>query len=177
VEARCADRKVAKICTNEHRMRRTLDVAIAKRLQLRITELCKALVPAVPRLGIHGATRWFEGRPLIQLSGLFKSDDQLWFTLFREIGYVLLHDPRGLYLANSQDKMEEGANEYAMRLLVLQEYEARLPDGRSLKAVRSLADELGIAPSIILGQAQYRTRDYAWGQRLKRKVDLTTVVP
>lgn len=171
------DRKVAKICTNEHRMRRTLDVAIVKRLQLRIAELCKALVSAVLRLGIHGATRWFEGRPLIQLSGLFKSDDQLWFTLFREIGYVLLHDPRGLYLANSQDKMEEEANEYTMRLLVLQEYEARLPDGRSLKAVRSLADELGIAPSIILGQAQHRTRDYAWGQRLKRKVDLTTVVP
>ena len=136
-----------------------------------------ALVPAVPRLGIHGATRWFEGRPLIQLSGLFKSDDQLWFTLFHEIGHVLLHDPKGLYIDNSQDKMEEEANEYAMRLLVPQEYEARLPDGRSLKAVQSLADELGIAPSIILGQAQRRTGDYAWGQRLKRKVDLTTVVP
>jgi len=123
------------------------------------------------------AARWFERLPLIQLSGLFKSDDQLWFTLFHEIGHVLLHDPKGLYIDNSQDKMEEEANEYAMRLLVPQEYEARLPDGRSLKAVQSLADELGIAPSIILGQAQRRTGDYAWGQRLKRKVDLTTVVP
>ena len=101
----------------------------------------------------------------------------MWFTLFHEIGHVLLHDPKGLYIDNSQDKMEEEANEYAMRLLVPQEYEARLPDGRSLKAVQSLADELGIAPSIILGQAQRRTGDYAWGQRLKRKVDLTTVVP
>ena len=36
-----------------------------KRLQLRIAELCKTLVSAVLRLGIHGATRWFEGRPLI----------------------------------------------------------------------------------------------------------------
>ena len=40
MEVRYADRKVEKICTNEHRMKRTLGAAIAKRLQLRIIELC-----------------------------------------------------------------------------------------------------------------------------------------
>lgn len=130
------------------------------------------LVPAVPGLGIHGATRWFNDRPLIQLSGLFKTDDQLWFTLFHEIGHVLLHDPKGLYLTDTQDEKENEANEYAARLLVPPEYEARLPDSRSLKAVQDLAGELSIAPSIVLGQAQHRTGDYAWGHRLKRKVNL-----
>lgn len=133
------------------------------------------LVPAVPGLGIHGATRWFEGRPLIQLSGLWKSDDQLWFTLFHEIGHVLLHDPKGLYLTDAQDKMEDEANEYAMRLLVPREYEDRLPSRRNLKAVRDLAAELGIAPSIVLGQVQRRTSDYGWGHDLKRKVDLAAM--
>ena len=142
----------------------------AQRL-LRECGVTLAIVPAVPGLGIHGATRWFERRPLIQLSGLFKSDDQLWFTLFHEIGHVLLHDPQGLYLTDAEDEMENEADEYAARLLVPQEYLSRLPRGRDLGAVKKLATELSVAPSIVLGQAQRRTGDYAWGQRLKRKVD------
>ena len=38
---------------------------------------------------------------------------------------------------------------------------------RSHAVVRKLADELGIAPSIVLGQAQHLTKDYAWGHDLK----------
>lgn len=133
------------------------------------------LVPAVPGLGIHGATRWFEGRPLIQLSGLWKSDDQLWFTLFHEIGHVLLHDVKGLYLSDAEDEMENEANEYASHVLVPASFEDRLPCGRNIKAVQDLADEIGIAPSIVLGQTQRRTGDYAWGHKLKRKVDLGAV--
>ena len=34
-------------------------------------------------------------------------------------------------------------------------------------AVSDLASDLGIAPSIVLGQAQRITGDFAWGQRLK----------
>ena len=62
-----------------------------------------------------------------------------------------------------------------MRLLVPREYEDRLPSRRNLKAVRDLAAELGIAPSIVLGQVQRRTSDYGWGHDLKRKVDLAAM--
>lgn len=47
---------------------------------LREVGVVLCLIPAVPGLGIHGATRWLNGRPIIQLSLLWKSDDQLWFT-------------------------------------------------------------------------------------------------
>ncbi|WP_257495178.1 hypothetical protein [Actinomyces wuliandei] len=43
--------------------------------------------------------------------------------------------------------------------------------------MRDLAAELGIAPSIVLGQAQRRTSDYAWGHSLKRRVEPTMMVP
>ena len=43
----------------------------------------------------------------------------------------------------------------------------RLPSGRNIAAVRDLAAELGIAPSIVLGQAQRATQDFAWGQKLR----------
>ena len=47
----------------------------------------------------------------------------------------------------------------------------RHPDYRdiplSLEDCGDLASDLGIAPSIVLGQAQRITGDFAWGQRLK----------
>lgn len=143
---------------------------------LRDCGVALALVPAVRGLGIHGATRWLHGHPLIQLSGLWKSDDQLWFTLFHEIAHVLLHDPKGLYLADAGNAAEEEADEYAMRLLVPKEHEAKLPAVRNLAEVQRLAEELKVAPSIVLGQAQRRTGDYAWGHKLKRKVDISAIV-
>jgi len=42
-----------------------------------------------------------------------KTDDQLWFTLFHEIGHVLLHDTRSLFLAGSANRNEAEADQFA----------------------------------------------------------------
>ena len=52
-----------------------------------------------------------------------------------------------------------------------QEYADRIPTHRSIAAIQELADELGIAPSIVLGQAQRITKDYKWGHSLKVKLE------
>lgn len=69
---------------------------------LRESGVVLCLVPPVPGLGIHGATRWLRGPPVMQLSLLRKSDDEWWFTLFNEIGHVLMHGESRLYL-NGED--------------------------------------------------------------------------
>jgi len=126
-------------------------------------------VPPVAGLGIYGATRWVDSHPLIQLSLLRKTDDQLWFTLFHELGHVLLHgDDKKLHLNGEDDAAEDEANAYAAEVLIPSEYLSRLPAGRNLAAVVDLASELGIAPSIVLGRAQRETGDHAWGHALKR---------
>ncbi len=130
-------------------------------------------MPAVPGLGIHGATRWIAGHPIIQLSLLWKCDDQFWFTLFHEIGHVLLHSSKELFLLGEHTVAESEADSYAARLLIPSEYIARLPLERNLAAVEALASELGIAPSLVLGQAQHKTRDYAWGHSLRRKFEFS----
>ena len=142
---------------------------------LRNCGVALTLVPAVPGLDTHGATRWIQGHPLIQLSDLWKCDDQLWFTLFHEIAHVLLHESNGLYLNDDHDNLEKEADAYASHFLVPEDYEDRLPRHRNLDEVKALAKELGIAPSIVLGQAQHRTGDYAWGHSLKRKVTITSL--
>lgn len=128
------------------------------------------LTPPVPGLGIHGATRWLQERPLVQLSALMKSDDQLWFTLFHELGHVLLHGDKELYVFGDDGRAEDEANAYAAELLIPAEHEVRLPRTRSIAAIRALAHELGVAPSIVLGRAQRLTGDYAWGHDLRRKL-------
>ena len=129
------------------------------------------LVPPVPGLGIYGATRWLHGTPVIQLSLLQKSDDQWWFTLFHEIGHVLLHGDSDLYLLGDDTDVEDEADSFAAETLVPAGYRDRLPRTRNLSAIERLANELGIAPSIVLGQAQRMTGDFAWGQGLRRKVE------
>lgn len=134
-------------------------------LQTAGVSLC--LIPPIPGFGVDGATRWISGHPIIQLSVRGKKDDQLWFTLFHELGHVLLHPHNVVFLNGDNDEDEDAADRFAASSLVPEQYRDRLPRNRSIAAVRELASDLGIAPSIVLGQAQHITGDYAWGQQLR----------
>jgi HTH-type transcriptional regulator / antitoxin HigA len=147
-----------------------LDDAVQR---LRAVGVVLCVNPPVPGLGIHGVTRWLNGHPVIQLSLLMKSDDQLWFTLFHELGHVCRHGEKDIYLHGERNKAEAEADRFASDILIPPAHAHRLPTGRNVRAVTALADELGIAPSIVLGRAQRATGDYAWGHGLKRKVEWT----
>gem|GEM_PF-1651015 len=139
--------------------------------QLHSVGVVLCFIPPVPGLGIHGATRWLNGTPVIQLSGLWKGDDQLWFTLFHEIGHVLLHGDKGLYLNSAGTDAEREADTYASEILIPSEWQDRLPRKRNVAAVKKLAGELGIAPSIVLAHTQRHTSDFDWGQGLRQKFE------
>ncbi|BCN54849.1 ImmA/IrrE family metallo-endopeptidase [Prescottella equi] len=134
---------------------------------LRGVGVALCLIPPIPGFGVHGATRWIAGHPVVQLSVRGKKDDQLWFTLFHELGHVLLHGHSTVFMQGTDDEAEHEADHFAASTLVPAEYRVRLPAGRNIGAIRDLADELGIAPSIVLGQAQQITGDFAWGHELK----------
>lgn len=128
-------------------------------------------VPAVPGLGIHGATRWVKGHPLIQLSLLWKSDDQFWFTLFHEVGHVLLHGHKSLFLNGDQTDEELEADRFAADVLIPPDDLPRMPRSRNIAAIRAFAEDEGIAPSIVLGRVQRESGDYGWGHVLRRKLE------
>ena len=130
--------------------------------------------PEVPGLKIHGATRWLNKHPVIQLSLRGKSDDQLWFTLLHEVGHVLLHGDKELYLNGERTQAEAEADRFAAETLIPPEFEDRIPPGRNIGAIKRLADELGIAPGIVLGRAQRLSQDFGWGHELKRKYEFVT---
>lgn len=149
--------------------------------QQRLVDLCAgagvalAFVPELPKTGVSGATRWLSpDKALIQLSLRYKSDDQLWFTFFHEAGHVLLHGKKEIFIeGNGLDGEKEAeANRYAADALIPPaKLRAFLATGRpTLAQVEAFADEIGIAPGIVVGRLQKEgVYDHKIGNGLKRR--------
>ena len=135
-----------------------------------VEELCAkagvavVLVPPLPKTHIYGFTRWLTPqKALIQLSLRYKTDDMLWFTLFHEAAHILLHGKKDVFLEcrGNRDGKEDEANQWAAETLIPSKEWSRFMSSRNDRItvfeIRSFARELGIAPSIVLGQLQHRS--------------------
>jgi HTH-type transcriptional regulator / antitoxin HigA len=118
-------------------------------------------VPALPKTGVSGATRWLNpNKALIQLSLRYKTDDHLWFTFFHEAGHILLHGKKELFIEgnNGLDDVKEGeANEFAQIELIPRKSLAAFLEKKpySKTAIQRFSREIGIAPGIVVGQLQH----------------------
>lgn len=76
------------------------------------------LVPYLPKT-VYGAIRWFDGKPLIQISDRNHDLASCWFTLFHEFGHAILHKNVAIYEGSmnepksQKDKREREANKFA----------------------------------------------------------------
>lgn len=144
---------------------RKLTAAPPERFQPELPRLCSdagvavVFIPEIPKIRASGATRWLSpGKALIQLSLRYKTDDQLWFTFFHEAGHILLHGKRDVFIEglSKSDSLEEEANRFAADFLIPR---SLLNDfiqagDRSKRAIESFAEQIGIAPGIVVGRLQ-----------------------
>jgi len=132
-----------------------------------LTDLCAAcgvavvFVPEVSGTCAYGATRWVGGRPVIQLSLRYKTNDHLWFTFFHEAGHILLHGKKEIFLETKGmdvgKEEETEANDYAGNLLIPPTEYSKfiLMKDFSEAAIRSFASKVKIAPGIVVGRLQH----------------------
>lgn len=83
-------------------------------LRAAIADYCQAcarsgvtvvFVPEIAGARAYGATRWLAPhRPLVQLSLRGRTDDQLWETAAHELGHVLMHDRRAVFIDTGEDE-------------------------------------------------------------------------
>ena len=132
----------------------------------KMQELCAAagvvylLVPELPGLGISGVMRWYHGKPVIQQSLLFKSNDHFWFTFFHEAKHVLQKRKKEIFLEGTNvdqedQRREEEANLFSRHLLIPdEEWEQFASDEteRKTAAIRSFATRINIHPGIVVGR-------------------------
>jgi hypothetical protein len=136
-------------------------------------------IPELPKTHLYGATRWFGGKGIIQLSLRGKTDDHLWFTFFHEAAHIILHGKKELFIEakgegyDKQDaeEKEKEASEYAQKLLISPEEYARFIETGVFTdaAILHFARHIGIAPGIVVGRLQHDAKiPFTWGNRLKK---------
>ena len=114
----------------------------------------------LPGTHVSGATRWLnKDTALIQLSLRYKSDDHLWFTFFHEAGHIIKHGKKELFLESEEigGDQEKEADIFASNVLIpRKEFRALVRSRRfSRTAIVEFANQLGIAPGIVVGQLQH----------------------
>jgi hypothetical protein len=142
------------------------EVFVPKLVELgAVSGVAVVFVPQLPKARVSGATRWLTPRKaLIQLSLRYKTDDHLWFSFFHEAGHILLHSKKAVFLDNEKlsgdTEQEQQANKFAADFLIppseMKRFKSTLASKRPSKtAIKQFAQELGIAPGIVLGRLQH----------------------
>ena len=145
-------------------------------------------VPALRSTGISGCARWLtEKRALVGLTLRYKTDDQLWFTLFHEIGHILLHRTKRPFV------VDNAAKDLFDRVVdpEMQRYEGEasrfsadtlIPPGAlgdfirkgifTNESIHDFAEVIGIGPGIVVGRLQFEgVLAHHQGNALKQKLD------
>lgn len=157
---------------------RALTVSAPEEFQPKLTKLCAeggvalVLVPEIRGTRCWGAAHWLSPtKALIQLSLRYKSDDHLWFSFFHEAAHLLLHGKKETFITTDRfsDEAEREADSFAATFLIPRQFEDRLAQ-IGLHQVREFADEVGVAPGIVVGRLQ-KEGILKWneGNSLKRR--------
>ena len=144
-----------------------------------------AWVPELPQTGISGCSRWLtDHKALIGLTLRYKTDDQMWFTVFHEIGHILLHKKRHAFILDNADnnladlvvdpemqQLEEEASRFAADTLIPPDALSNFIKTKIFTnaSIKRFADTLTIGPGIIVGRLQHEgILKYSQGNTLKR---------
>ncbi len=117
--------------------------------------------PHIRNSKARGAVRWINGNPLVQISDCRKLYDIFWFSFFHEIGHIVLHNKKDIFLEGISEYIgrdetkEEEADCYASNLLVPDSVVSRLHLPYSNKMVEALSRKTGIHQAFLVGRMHH----------------------
>lgn len=144
-----------------------------KNINESITEIRKILascgvafvvLPHFKKTKVHGATFSIdaEDKAVILMTIRGSYSDMFWFSFFHEIGHILLHSKREMFLENGYDnsslqKQEDEANSFAKDFLISSKaFIAFCEEGSFRKEdIIEFSKELSIKPSIVVGRLMH----------------------
>lgn len=116
--------------------------------------------PTVNEITVEGSCRWINDNPVIQLSDIFTTNDQLWNAFFILAAHVFLHPRDQVFLkkykggeVDADKEMEaiEFASEYLISLDQMKELKKA---GYTDESILECSNKLNTHPGIIVGQLQ-----------------------
>ena len=146
------------------------------------------LVPALSRTGISGCACWISNsKAMIGLTLRYRTDDQLWFTFFHELGHILLHNNRHPFVIDNTDsdlfdecidpsmmQCEAEANRFSSNTLIPKNQfnKFRQEGVFTNDSIHEFAERINIGPSIVVGRLQFeRILQHHQGNRLKQRIN------
>ena len=163
---------------------RSLTTSPPDEFQSKMVHLCAysgvalTFVKELPKCPVCGATRWLSPKKaLIEMTLRYKSNDHFWFTFFHEAGHILKHGKRDIFIDTDKlddDNIKEAeANKFARDLLIdpisYKKFTQFNPIYSEVK-VRTFAEQIGIAPGIVVGRLQHDGKlPYHYLNKLKEK--------
>ena len=118
--------------------------------------------PCLKKAPISGSARWINNIPCIQLSGRSKRYDTFWFSFFHEIGHILLHGKKDIFLEDieyneEQLKKEKQADEFSSDVLLTEKETNIIIEGNDFgtTALKRYAAQFNTHPAIIVGRLQH----------------------
>ncbi len=139
----------------------------------KLTDICAdcgvavVFVKPFPKVPVYGASCWLSPeKALVQLSLRGKTADMLWFTIFHEIGHIVKHSKKEIFIEIDNKSLhkssdEQEADEYAAEVLIpSSRLNGWLKENSRLNTaiILSFAKELNVAPGILVGRLQYLKR-------------------
>ncbi len=121
------------------------------------------LCPHLPKTYAHGATFWLgKEKAVLMMSNRGKWADIFWFSLYHEIGHILLHGNQSIFVEGDDVispvvSKEEEANIFAADSLIPPEKYRQFKSGHSYGKddVLLFAQELAINPGIVVGRLHH----------------------
>lgn len=122
----------------------------------------------LPKTLLDGAAMMHsEGFPVIALTLRYDRLDNFWFTLFHELGHVMLHlpeDPQGFMDTDidsqSTKAIEKEADGFALNSFISPTQWEEVRYLTTAPEIRKAANRLGISPAILAGRLRREARDY-----------------
>jgi HTH-type transcriptional regulator/antitoxin HigA len=142
------------------------------------------LCPHLPGTYANGATFWFSRyKAVVMMTLRYKWADVFWFSLFHELGHILLHNRQAVILegdnADPRKKVQEQeADKFAADTLIPPK-----PYGAFVKARRFFAEDIkrfarqiGISEGIVVGRLQKEGHiNPSWHNRLRTQFEWKSI--
>jgi len=132
--------------------------------------------PHFAKTKVHGATFWLgRDKAVLMITIRGKYADIFWFSLFHEIGHILLHGRQAVILENNDgNSLETEADEFASDVLIPPDDYRTFIEQASFypNDIESFAKRIKIDPGIVVGRLHYEKRlPQAWGNKLRTLYD------
>jgi len=121
------------------------------------------ILKSLKNVPVNGVTRWISPKKaLIQMSIRGKYADIFWFSLFHELGHLLLHRKKDVYIDSENEevnkKQEDQANKFASESLIPESecnsFTAKFKIYKDIETLKRFAKKQGVINGIVVGRLQ-----------------------